>query len=86
MQDWDFRTGMSKLRYCPRCEKMRWQLRQNGGGRVQHLREAIGELGKNSSIAVIVALALQKARGPGGDSKSVPAQHMQLGASPELQT
>lgn len=82
MQDWDFRSGMSKLRYCPRCEKMRWQLRQNGGGRVQHLREAIGELGASASIQEVVRLALNKARGPGGDSSSVPAQHMTLGAIP----
>jgi hypothetical protein len=81
LQDWAFRAGMSKLRYCPKCEKMRWQLRQMGGGRVQHLRDAIAELGPNASSHLVVRLALKKAHAPAPVvGVNNPGPQMPLGA------
>ena len=79
---------MSKLRYCPRCEKMRWQLRQNGGGRVQHLRDAIQELGHSANVQDVVSLAANKAQlsekaAPlAAVSAAAPAAVMTLGTTP----
>lgn len=48
---------------------------------MQHLRDAIGDLGANASIQDVVRLALKKAH-PGGGAGSVPSQHMTLGVDP----
>lgn len=71
---------------------MRWQLRQNGGGRVQHLRDAIQELGQNASVQDVVRLAAKKAQvsekasekaaPPAPAAAATPAARMTLGTDP----